>query len=79
MKADGAIDLSGVRWRKSSFSGGGGSNCVEVAHVGATIAVRDSRHPSGPVLSFTGPGWRAFIHGVKASESGPSRKPRRRV
>ena len=25
------VDLSRARWRKSSFSGGGGSNCVEVS------------------------------------------------
>jgi hypothetical protein len=25
------VDLSRARWRKNSFSGGGGSNCVEVA------------------------------------------------
>ena len=38
-----------VAWRKSSFSGGNGGNCVEVAF---TIgALRDSKNPSGPVLT----------------------------
>ncbi|GAA3014606.1 DUF397 domain-containing protein [Actinokineospora diospyrosa] len=37
-----------VRWRKSSFSGGNGGECVELAH---TLAeVRDSKNPSGPTL-----------------------------
>jgi hypothetical protein len=36
------------RWRKSSFSGGGGNACVEVA--GGLEAVRDSKNPGGPVL-----------------------------
>lgn len=37
------------RWRKSSYSGGNGGECVELAYVGA---VRDSKNPSGPVLAF---------------------------
>jgi hypothetical protein len=41
------VDLSRARWRKSSFSGGGGSNCVEVADAGHTIAVRDSKDARG--------------------------------
>lgn len=36
-----------ARWRKSSRSGGDGGNCVELANVGL---VRDSKHPTGPVL-----------------------------
>ncbi len=46
------VDLSRARWRKSSFSGGGGSNCVEVADAGQVIAVRDSKDAPGPVLVF---------------------------
>lgn len=38
---------SGI-WRKSSFSGGGNGDCVEVA--GSLGAVRDSKNPTGPVL-----------------------------
>jgi hypothetical protein len=40
-------DLDGARWRTSTFSGGEGTQCVEVANVGA---VRDSKNPGGPVL-----------------------------
>ena len=35
-------------WRKSSFSGGNGGNCVEVAN--SLGALRDSKNP-GPVLT----------------------------
>lgn len=35
-------------WRKSSFSGGENSNCVEL--VGTLDAVRDSKNPDGPIL-----------------------------
>jgi hypothetical protein len=36
-------------WRKSSFSSSNGGNCVEVAP--ALGAIRDSKNPSGPVLT----------------------------
>ena len=37
-------------WKKSSFTAQ--ENCVELAHLGAAIAVRDSKDPDGPVLRF---------------------------
>lgn len=37
-----------MAWKKSSFSGA--ENCVELAHLGSAIAVRDSKNPGGPVL-----------------------------
>lgn len=37
-------------WRKASFSGAG-SGCVEVR--GTLRAVRDSKNPTGPILTFT--------------------------
>jgi len=36
-------------WRKSTFSGSNGGNCVEVART--LGALRDSKNPSGPVLT----------------------------
>jgi Domain of unknown function (DUF397) len=61
-----AVDLSHARWRKSSFSGGGGSNCVEIADAGQAIAVRDSKDVSGPVLVLGQRAWRQFAVKVKA-------------
>ena len=37
-----------IHWRKSSFSGGENSACVEV--VPTLDAVRDSKNPDGPIL-----------------------------
>lgn len=51
-------------WRKSSYSGNGG-NCVEVATLPDTLAVRDSKDKSGPVLRFTAESWRAFTETIK--------------
>lgn len=39
--------------RKSSHSNGNAGNCVEQAHLPGEVAVRDSKDPGGPVLSFT--------------------------
>lgn len=59
--------LDRARWRKSSYSGSGGGNCVEVACTG-TVFVRDSKHPHGPVLAFGLKGWQQFARRVKAGE-----------
>ena len=42
-------------WRKSSFSQGGNTDCVEVAFALAGAAVRDSKHATGPTLQFPTP------------------------
>jgi hypothetical protein len=48
-----AADLPDARWHKSRSSSPQG-NCVEVAALpGEQIAMRNSRHPDGPVLVFT--------------------------
>jgi hypothetical protein len=50
------------RWRKSTRSGNGGDTCVEVAdNLPGRVLVRDSKDPSGPVLTVDPVAWRAFI------------------
>ncbi|MFI2373082.1 DUF397 domain-containing protein [Streptomyces sp. NPDC018833] len=53
-------------WRKSTYSNGDGGNCVEVcdAHTGV-VPVRDSKVPSGPVLTLTAPAWSSFVSALK--------------
>lgn len=55
-----------LKWVKSSFSSGTGGNCVELALRPATVLVRDSKNPGGPVLKFSTGQWRAFTHHLKA-------------
>jgi hypothetical protein len=62
---------SALVWRKSSFSSAEGQNCVEVAALpDGGRAVRDSKNPGGPVLTFSPGEWNAFIRGVKDGEFG---------
>jgi hypothetical protein len=56
-----------LSWRKSSFSGGQGGDCVEVGRVAGTVMVRDTKdHGRGQVHAFTAKDWHAFVVGVKA-------------
>ena len=62
-------DLTGADWWKSTRSGNGGSDCVEVAkNLPGVVGMRDSKDRSGPVLTFEPAAWSAFIAGVKAGE-----------
>ncbi|MDX3850372.1 DUF397 domain-containing protein [Streptomyces sp. AK02-01A] len=50
---------------RSSYSGSGG-DCVEVAlNVPGTVAVRDSKDVSGPVLRLAPAAWDAFRSGLR--------------
>ncbi|MGX7758787.1 DUF397 domain-containing protein [Streptomyces angustmyceticus] len=61
-------NLSGVAWRKSSYSDGGEDNCVEVSDgFPGAVPVRDSKAPTGGVLLFPAAAWSAFIAMVKAN------------
>lgn len=60
------LDPSGVTWRKSSFSESKEQDCVEVARVDQLVAVRDSKDPHGPVLTFTPSVWSGFLTEIKA-------------
>jgi len=51
-------------WRKSSYSGSNGGECVEVA-TAVAVLVRDTTDRSGPVLTFTAEAWRTFTSTVR--------------
>lgn len=55
------------QWRKSSASSSN-ANCVEVRGQGDTIAVRDSKNPEGPKLTFATTAWSEFVTGIKHGE-----------
>jgi hypothetical protein len=61
----GSVDL---HWRKSTASNPSG-NCVELAELaGGDVAMRNSRHPTGPTIVYTRAEIAAFIDGIRRGE-----------
>ncbi|MEV4994748.1 DUF397 domain-containing protein [Streptomyces niveus] len=56
-----------LTWFKSSYSGGGGDNCVEVAAQPHAVLVRDSKDPHVGRLTLTPTAWAAFTAHLSAS------------
>jgi hypothetical protein len=54
-----------LNWRKSSYSGNGGGECVEIGASPGAVVVRDTTDRTGPVLRFTPAAWRRFADQVK--------------
>ncbi|WP_019871344.1 DUF397 domain-containing protein [Salinispora oceanensis] len=62
-------DVTGAAWRKSTRSNNGG-DCVEVAdNLSDIVGLRDSKDPSGPILTFSPTAWATFIRATKAEGS----------
>ncbi|SES21066.1 protein of unknown function [Streptomyces sp. yr375] len=58
-------------WRKSSYSGGGANDCVEVADgYAGVVPVRDSKVPAARPVVFSGRSWAGFVAGVKGEAGG---------
>ncbi len=68
MSKHGNPNLTGAQWRKSSYSNGNGGDCVEVADLPSGLAVRDSKNPSGPALTFTRAAWSAWTAALRSGE-----------
>jgi hypothetical protein len=52
------------RWRKASYSNGS-DECVEISHRFEMIAVRDTKNPSGTVLTIPADSWHRFTSSLK--------------
>jgi Domain of unknown function (DUF397) len=65
------MDLTSARWRKSSYSGSDGGNCVEVApgFITGVVPLRDSKDPRGPVLLPTVAAFASFVTAVKSGDA----------
>ena len=58
-----------VTWRKSTRSNGSG-NCVEVAtELAGEVGLRDSKDPSGPILTFSPTAWATFVRATQTEGS----------
>ena len=51
-------------WRKSSYSGSNGEQCVEVATIEG-VMVRDTTNRGGTTLSIPTDAWRTFTASLK--------------
>ncbi|AUH39897.1 DUF397 domain-containing protein [Streptomyces sp. CMB-StM0423] len=58
----------GPEWFKSSYSGGDGDNCIEVAVTPRAVLVRDTKDREGGQLSVTPAAWADFVAFAKAVE-----------
>jgi hypothetical protein len=54
-----------MTWRKSTYSGGNGGDCVEIGETESAVAVRDTKDRAGAVLTFGPDAWRRFAATVK--------------
>lgn len=61
------MDEQQVTWRKSSWSGDNGGECVEVAMTEQRAYVRDSKDRDGGAVEFPTAEWQAFIESIKQS------------
>jgi Domain of unknown function (DUF397) len=59
--------VNSTRWRTSSYSGGNGGECVQVAAAPSIgrVLVRDSKDQDGPVLTIESADWRRFADHLK--------------
>ncbi|WP_079078146.1 DUF397 domain-containing protein [Streptomyces sp. CdTB01] len=62
-------------WRKSSASGGGNNECVEVAWTGEAVLVRDSNARPGPVITFAPTAWQHFLQAFAPHSDEPEARP----
>ncbi|MFI0405340.1 DUF397 domain-containing protein [Actinomadura sp. 3N508] len=60
------MDLTRAVWRKSSYTTSNGGDCVELASVPGTVAVRDSKDPDGPKLLVTRREFRRLADVIKS-------------
>ncbi|MFF9072270.1 DUF397 domain-containing protein [Streptomyces sp. NPDC014872] len=58
---------SSLTWFKSSYSGGNTTECVEAATLAELMAVRDSKIPDGPRLTFGRAAWTGFVTSLHRS------------
>ncbi|MCF6526161.1 DUF397 domain-containing protein [Streptomyces sp. JJ36] len=62
----GTDHTSRLRWFKSSHSGSGGGDCVEVAIAPESVHVRDSKDPARRGLRVAKASWEAFAVHVRS-------------
>lgn len=63
-------DLTAATWRKSSYSDGGQTNCLEVTdEFPGIVPVRDSKVPDTGLLVFGRRSWAMFVEALKSNSA----------
>jgi hypothetical protein len=53
-------------WRKSTYSGGSGGECLEAGTAAGMVLVRDTKdNGAGPVLRVSATGWKRLTAAIK--------------
>ncbi|MDX6744351.1 DUF397 domain-containing protein [Actinocorallia sp. A-T 12471] len=58
-------------WRRSSYTGSNGGNCVELARAPRTVLARDSKHPHRGHLTLTPHTSRSLLTAIKSNTLNP--------
>lgn len=69
--ATSTADTAAAMWFKSSYSGGEGNECVEIADLRTQVAVRDSKVPNEYVLTLSTGAFSAFVGGIATELQSP--------
>lgn len=59
------MELTSAPWRKSTYSGGNGGNCVEVAASTSKVLIRDTTDRDGVTLKVRPAAWQEFAERLK--------------
>ena len=57
-----------MNWRKATYSGDSGGNCVEVASAAGRVMVRDTTDRDGVTLAVTPAAWRRLMAMTRQAE-----------
>ncbi|MEV8033614.1 DUF397 domain-containing protein [Streptomyces sp. NPDC086182] len=63
-----------LKWRKSSYSGQNGGDCIECAVPASQteVLIRDSKNAQGPRLGFTTQAWEEFVQAAATGLLSPA-------
>lgn len=63
------MGLTPSDWRKSSYSGNQGGNCVEIADTAHQVHVRDTQNRPLGYLTFSASNWSALLSSLRKGDT----------
>jgi hypothetical protein len=62
------MGISASQWRKSSYSGGEGGDCVELSDLDVAVGVRDSKSPDEGYVALNRPAFAELVTQIKSGK-----------